>query len=55
MFDLKHQNETQTYSRLVFVQHLIVFGHGDAKDDGRHIFETVNPFLSFGTLTTDVE
>ena len=44
-----------THSGLVFVKNLIVFGHGDAEDDGRYILEAVDPFLPLGTLSTDVE
>lgn len=43
------------YGGLVFVQHLIVFGHGHAKDDGRHVFEAMDPLLSLGTLTSHIE
>lgn len=45
----------QTYRGLVLVQYLIVFGHGYAEDDCCDIFETMNPLLSFGSLTADIE
>lgn len=34
---------------------LIVFADGDEEEDDSDVFETMDPFLSFGTLTTDVE
>jgi hypothetical protein len=34
---------------------LIVFTDGDEEKDDGDVFETVDPFLSFGTLTSDIE
>ena len=34
---------------------MIVFANGDEEEDGCHIFETMDPFLSFGTLTANVK
>ena len=34
---------------------LIVFADGDEEEDDGDIFETVDPFLSFGTLTSHIE
>lgn len=44
-----------TVDRAVFVQHLVVFGEGDEEDEGGDVFETVDPFLTFGSLTADVK
>lgn len=43
------------YGGFIFVQHLIVFGHGHAKDDGRHVFEAMDPLLPLGALASNVE
>ena len=37
------------------MKHLIVFGHGDAEDDGRDVLKAMDPLLPLGTLTSDVE
>jgi hypothetical protein len=34
---------------------LVVFADGDEEKDDGDVFETVDPFLSFGTLTSDIE
>lgn len=39
----------------IFVKDLIVFRHGDTENDCRYVFETMDPFLPLGPLTTDVE
>ena len=44
-----------TYRRLIFVQDLIVLGHGDTENDRRYVFEAVDPFLSFRPLTSHIE
>jgi hypothetical protein len=44
-----------TYRGFVLVKNLIVLGHGDAEDDGRHILETMNPFLTLRSLPADIE
>ena len=45
----------RTYRGLVLVQHLVVLAHGYTEDDGRHVLETVNPFLPLRPLTTHIE
>jgi hypothetical protein len=40
---------------LIFEQKLIVLGDGDEEKDGGNVLEAVNPLLSLGSLTTDVE
>ena len=47
--------KTETYHTLIFIQHLIIFAQTNKKDQGRDIFETVNPLLPFTTLTTDIK
>jgi hypothetical protein len=49
------EGSNSTYRRLVFVQHLIVLGHGDTENDRRYIFEAVDPLLSFRPLTSHVK
>lgn len=44
-----------TVHGLIFKQQLVVFGNGDQEEDGGDILEAVNPLLSLGTLTTDIE
>jgi len=43
------------YRVLILSQHEVVFTHGDNEYDGRDTFKAMNPFLAFGSLTTDVE
>lgn len=43
------------YRGFVFVKDLIVLGHGHAKYDRRHVFEAMDPFFSFRSLTADVK
>lgn len=38
-----------------FQQYLVIFAECYAEDDGRYVFKTVNPFLAFTSLSTDVE
>lgn len=40
---------------LIFEQQLIVLGDGDEEEDGGNVLEAVNPLLSLGSLTTDIE
>ena len=44
-----------TVNGLIFEQQLVVLGDGNQEKDRGDIFETVDPLLPFGTLTTDVE
>ena len=44
-----------TYGSFVLVKNLVVFGHGHAENDGRHIFKAMNPFLTLGTLTSHIK
>ena len=37
------------------MQDLVVLGHGDAEDDGRHVLEAVDPLLALRSLASDVE
>lgn len=40
---------------LILKQELVIFGDGNKEKDCRDIFETVDPFLSFRTLTTYIK
>lgn len=44
-----------TYRRLIFMQHLVVLGHGHTEYDRGHVLEAVDPFLSLGPLPAHVE
>ena len=44
-----------THGSFVFVQHLIVLGHGDAENNGRYVLEAMNPLFALGALTPDVK
>lgn len=44
-----------THRRLIFMQHLIVFGHRHAEDDCGHVLEAVYPLFTLASLTTHVE
>jgi len=44
-----------TYRCFVFVEHLVVLWHGNTKYDRRDIFEAMNPFFPFWSLTTNVK
>ena len=48
-------NIQMSYSRFILMKNLVVFGHGYAKNNSRHIFETMDPLLSLGTLATDIK
>lgn len=39
----------------LFQQYLVVFAKGDAEYDGCYVFEAVNPFFSFTSLTAYVK
>ncbi len=43
------------HRRLVFVQDLVVLGHGDAEDDGGYVLEAVNPLLPLRPLASHVK
>jgi hypothetical protein len=49
------QGLLHTVDRLIFKQKLVVFRNGDQEEDGGHVLETMDPLLTFGTLSTDVE
>lgn len=49
------QSFLHTVDGLIFEKELVVFGDGDKEENGGDILEAVNPLLTFGTLTTDVE
>ena len=44
-----------SHGGLVFVEHLVVLGHGHAKDDGRHIFKAMDPLLPLRSLASNIE
>lgn len=44
-----------TVDGLVLEQQLVVLGDGDQEEDGGDVLEAVDPLLTLGTLTTDVE
>ena len=37
------------------MQHLVVLRHGNAEDDGGDVLKTMDPFLPFWSLSSDVE
>ena len=41
--------------RLILKQQLIVLRDGDQEQNRRDVFETMDPFLTLGSLTTDIE
>ena len=41
--------------RLVLVQALVVFRDGNEEDNGRNVFEAVDPLLALGSLTSNVK
>lgn len=44
-----------TYRLSILLQQQIVAGQRNAEDDGSDTFETVNPFLPFGSLPADID
>ena len=44
-----------TVDGLVLKQQLVVFGNGNQEQNGGDVLEAVNPLLSLGSLTTNVE
>jgi hypothetical protein len=50
-----NSGKRRTYRGLVFVQDLIILRHGDTENDRRYIFEAVDPFLSFRSLTAHIK
>ena len=40
---------------LVFKEQLVVLGDGNEEKDGRDVLKAVNPFLTLGSLTSDIE
>lgn len=51
----RNQFEAGPYRRLVFMQHLIVFGHRDAEYDRSHVLEAMDPLLTLASLAAHVE
>lgn len=49
------QGFLHTVHGLVFEEQLVVLGDGDQEENGGNILEAVNPLLTLGTLTTNVE
>lgn len=49
------QRLLHTVDRLIFEQQLVVLGDGDQEEDGSDVLEAVDPLLSLGTLSTDIE
>jgi len=41
--------------RFVLVQDLVVLAHRHAENDGRHVLETMDPFLTLGSLTAHIK
>ena len=39
----------------ILVEHLVILGQGDEENEGRDVFEAVDPFLTFTSLASDVE
>ena len=46
---------SKTNRFFVFVQQLVILGHGNAEQDSRHAFKAVDPLLSLGSLATHVQ
>jgi hypothetical protein len=46
---------TRTYLTAFLEQHLIIFAERHTEDDRCHILETVDPLLTFTSLTTNIE
>ena len=49
------QGLLHTVDGLIFEKQLVVLGNGDQEENGGDILEAVNPLLTLGSLTTDVE
>lgn len=49
------QSLLHTVHGLILEKQLIVFGNGDKEENGRNIFEAVDPLFTFRSLTTDVK
>jgi hypothetical protein len=49
------QGFLHTVDSLIFEEKLVVLGDGDEEENGGDILEAVDPLLTFGTLTTNVE
>lgn len=49
------QGFLHTVDSLIFEQQLIVLGNGDQEQDSSNVLKAVDPLLSLGSLTTDVE
>lgn len=45
----------ELYLVAFFQKYLIVLAERDAEDDGRYVFEAVDPFFPFTSLTADVK
>ena len=52
---LGHTYKLFSYRGLVLVEDLVVLGHGDAEDDGRHVLEAVDPLLPLRPLPSHVK
>ena len=44
-----------TYLTALLEQHLVVLAQRNAKDDGRHVLEAVNPLLALTPLPADIK
>jgi hypothetical protein len=44
-----------TVDGLVLEQQLVILGNGDQEEDSSDVLEAVNPLLTLGSLTTDIE
>lgn len=48
-------SSAKTYLAALLEQDLVVLAQGHAEDDGRHVFEAVDPLLSFAPLAAHIE
>ena len=51
----ERQSFLHSVDGLVFEEQLVVLGDGNEEKDGRDVLEAMDPFLSLGSLTSDIE
>ena len=51
----KFQRFMHSIDTSIFAQNLIILGHGNHEENTIHIVKTVNPFLAFWTLASNVK
>lgn len=49
------QGFLHTVYGLILEKKLVIFGDGDKEEDGGNVFETMNPLLALGSLSTNIE